>query len=127
MLDYGFANYALISPQLPPSSAVPVKLGTEEAVQAVPGEDSQLLIDKAQANTVTTEITLDESVSAPVSKGQRLGTMTVKAGEQVLAQVPMVAQKAVGRLTFWDLFWQVFRLRKMSISTVTAQSTRLTL
>ena len=109
MLDYGFANYALVTPELPQSNTVAVKLGTADTVAAVPGEDTQLLIDKSQRDMVSTQIELEEQVSAPVSKGQRLGTMTVKAGEQVLAQVPMVAQGSVERLTWSDLFFMVLR------------------
>ena len=48
-------------------------------------------------------------MTAPVSKGQKLGTMTVKAGEQVLLQVPMVAEKAVQRLSFGDIYLLVLR------------------
>ena len=109
MLDYGFANFALVQPEMGSNAAVPVKLGTAAAVQAVPGESPALLIDKAQRDMVSTQITLDPEVTAPVSQGQRLGTMTVKAGEQILAQVPLVAQEGVPRLTFWQLFGQVFR------------------
>ncbi len=107
MLDYGFANYALVKAELPAENTVPVKLGREASVTAVPAEDTQLLIDKGQKNSVTTQVTLEESVTAPVSKGQYLGTVTVKAGEQVLAQVNMVASEAVPRLTFGELFWQI--------------------
>lgn len=109
MLDYGFANFALITPQLDATPTVPVKLGSVKEVTAVPGEEAALLIDKAQKGLISTELTLDESVTAPVSRGQKLGTMTIKAGEQVLAQVPMVANDAVPRLTFWQIFEQVLR------------------
>ena len=114
MLDYGFANYALVKPQLPDSTMVPVTLGVADAVRAVPGEEAELLIDKGQRDQVTTEVVLEEKVNAPVSKGQRLGTMTIKAGEQVLMQVPMVAQDAVPRLTWWDLFVQI--LQKLAMA-----------
>ena len=114
MLDYGFANFALVTPQLDSATAVPVKLGTAEAVTAVPGEESALLIDKGQKGMISTELTMDKSITAPVSQGQRLGTMTIKAGQQVLAQIPMVAQEAVPRLTFWQIFGQV--LRKMAMA-----------
>jgi len=109
MLDYGFANFALVSPQMDGNPIVPVKLGGSKEVAVVPGEETALLIDKSQKGMITTEMTLDENVTAPVSRGQRLGTMTIKAGEQVLAQVPMVAQQAVPRLTFWEIFGQVLR------------------
>ena len=109
LLDYGFANYALISPQMPENATVPVKLGTAATVHAVAGSDTNLLIDKSQKHMVTTQITLEPEVSAPVSKGQRLGTLTVKIGDQVLAQVPMVAAEGVERLTWGDLFLRVLQ------------------
>ncbi len=109
LLDYGFANFALVQPQLPAESTVPVKLGVADSVTAVPAEEAQLLIDKSQRDSVTTSIELEPQISAPVSKGQRLGTMTVKAGDQVLAQVNMVASDGVPRLTFGDIFLRVLR------------------
>ena len=113
LLDYGFANYALVEPELPENNTVSVNLGTADTVTAVPGQETQLLIDKSQRGSVATEITLENSVSAPVSRGQRLGTLTVKAGEQILAQIPMVARDPVKKLTWGDLFVRV--LRKMSM------------
>ena len=54
-------------------------------------------------------MTLDESVHAPVSSGQRLGTLTIKSGEQVLAQIPLVAQKAVERKGWGDIYVDILR------------------
>ena len=109
MLDYGFATYALVKPELQGPLTVPVTLGKSREVPAVPGDSSALLIDKALKNSVTTDITMDESVQAPVSKGQRLGTMTVRSGDRVLAQVPMVAETAVERLRFGDIFLMLLK------------------
>jgi D-alanyl-D-alanine carboxypeptidase (penicillin-binding protein 5/6) len=109
MLDYGFSNYALVTPELTEDTAVPVKLGNAETVKAVPNAQDSLLVDKAQRSAVTTQVELDEQVSAPVSKGQRLGTLTIKSGEQILAQIPLVAETSVSRLTFGDLFLHVFK------------------
>ena len=109
MLDYGFANFALVEPKLTGAQTVTVKLGTEDAVTVVPAEQTKLLIDKAQRGDVKTEVTLEKEVTAPVSKGQRLGTMTIKSGDQVLAQVPMIAGEAVAKLTWWQIFLQVLQ------------------
>ena len=114
LLDYGFANYALITPTLPAENLVPVKLGTEAVVNAVPREETKLLLDKSQKGEVTTTVTLEEGVTAPVSKGQRLGTLTIRAGEQVLSQVPMVADRTIPRLSWWELFLQVLRRVSMA-------------
>ena len=104
MLDYGFANYALVKPEMPQEATVPVTLGKADCARAVPGAAGSLLIDKAQKSTVTTEVTLEESVKAPVSQGQRLGTMTIKSGDQILAEIPLVAEETVPRLSYWDIF-----------------------
>ena len=114
LLDYGFANFALISPELTETGAVPVKLGKAEGVSLRLGAEAQLLIDKAQKSSVTTQITLEECLTAPVSQGQRIGTLTVKAGEQVLSEVPLVAAESVERLTFWDLFVMILKRAAMA-------------
>ena len=114
MLDYGFANFALYTPAIQEGAAVPVKLGTSASVAAVPGGEIRLLVEKAQRGSITTEITLEESVTAPVSRGQRLGTLTVRAGEQTLTQVPLVAGDAVGRLTMGRIALEILRTAAMS-------------
>ena len=103
LLDYGFANYALVTLQVP-ESEVPVRLGDRETVRAVPSGDTQLLIDKGQRDSVDLRVELEEGISAPVSRGQRLGEMTVLAGERILAKVPLVAEESVARLSWGDLF-----------------------
>ena len=109
LLDHGFANYALVSPSLEQETSVPVKLGTVDSISAVPAEDTALLIDKSQRNTVNIKTELLDQITAPVSQGQRLGTMTIKAGEQVLRQVPLVAETSVPRLSLGDLFVMVLK------------------
>ena len=109
MLDYGFANYAVITPTLESTVQVPVKLGTQAYVQGVLGQDTAMLIEKAQKNMVTTALTTEPAVHAPVSKGQRLGTMQVKAGEQVLMEVPVVAAEPVNRLTYGQILKKVLK------------------
>ena len=109
MLDYGFANFALIDPQLSEEACVPVKLGTQASVNAVLQENKPMLIDKSQKSMVSTEISLESEITAPVSKGQRLGTLTVKAGQQVLAQLPLVAQTQVGKLTWGQMFGKLLQ------------------
>ena len=109
LLDYGFANYALYTPELPEAVSVPVKLGAVDLAQAVPAGEAALLVDKGQRSAIETQVTLEESVTAPVSAGQRLGTLTVKHGDQVLTQVPLVAAEPVTKLTTLDLLVQILR------------------
>ena len=108
LLEYGFANYTLLDPvgeeQIP---AVAVELGTSETVQPVPQAADPVLLDKTAAAGVTREITVAEQVSAPVEQGQTLGTITLKSGETVLAEIPLVAEVRVERLSWGQLMSRI--------------------
>ena len=119
MLDYGFANFAVVNPELPEQSSVPVKLGKNSAVSLRPESDNGILIEKNRKNDLTVRVTLPELVSAPVQQGQRLGTMTVYAGEEVLRETPLVAAEAVERQSWGDLFRLVLRRAAMAKPTPT--------
>ena len=114
LLDYGFANFALINPTLEEAEPVPVKLGKVDSVSAVLGETGGILIDKVQKSSVSMELSVEESVTAPVSQGQRLGTLTVKSGEQILREIPLIASEGVARKDFGDLFGMVFKRAAMA-------------
>ena len=108
LLDYGFANYALVTPQTE-EGQVPVKLGTADTVKVMPKEKIQLLVDKAQRNQVNITTQLPDSIDAPVSKGQKIGTVTVRVGDQVVSEVPLLAQEAVPKLSWWQMFLRILR------------------
>lgn len=105
LLDYGFANYTLMD--VYPDQALPpidVLLGEEDCVQPVLSQPSRILLDKAQINNVTSQINLCENVEAPVEAGQKLGEMVVTVDSQVIQTIPIVAERAVERLTVPGIF-----------------------
>ena len=109
MLDYGFANFSVISPRLEEAARVPVVLGNSDSVPLTLAEGESMLIDKGQKNSISYEVSPEPSVKAPVVKGQALGSLTVKAGDQVLKTIPLVASENVDRLTWGNLFLMVLR------------------
>ncbi len=114
MLDYGFANYALVSPDLEDIPSVPVILGKEKAVPLKLSGAGQLLVPKAKKAGITQSVSLEESAAAPVEKGAVLGTLTVKSGEETLLEIPLSAAKAVEKLTFGDVFLMVLKRAAMA-------------
>lgn len=110
MLDYGFANFAVVQPQSAESMTIPVKLGTADTVTAVLAENAPMLVDKGQKSMITTRVELEEEVAAPVSKGQRLGTLEVVAGDQVLARLPLVAEQSVEKLSWGQIFLRQLKI-----------------
>ena len=109
MLDYGFSNYALIQPDVDAYPEVHITLGVKKQVKVTTADRCSLLIDKGQKNEVRCTLEVMEKVTAPVSKGQRLGTMTVRCGEQILAQLPLVAEETVPRLSFGQIWKNLLR------------------
>lgn len=110
LLDYGFANYALISAEAPEAlGTVRVKLGKQGTIQPVLQDSAPILIEKGMQASVTKTVELLPEVEAPVAAGQQLGTMTVSAGGQVLAEIPIVAPESVEKKSWWDLTVEILR------------------
>lgn len=109
LLNYGFSNYALVTPELGELPAVPVTLGTAAEITPVLADETPILIDKALAAGVETRVCVDESVTAPVEAGQTLGTLTITSGGQTIAERDLVAPEAVGALRWGDVYLQMLR------------------
>ena len=110
LLDLGFSQYALIEPDLTEAdTTVPVKLGKQPCTTARLGGSTELLIEKEKSRTVTTQIDLPGSLTAPIAQGQQVGTLTISSGEEILAKVPLVSAAEVPRLTWLQIFTRILR------------------
>lgn len=101
MLDYGFANYALYTPA-PDTEAltpIPVRHGTEETVSVRADSASPILLKKGQEKKVVSETELAADLEAPVEEGQVVGSWQLMLDNAVLADIPIRAENAVGKLT----------------------------
>ena len=104
MLDFGFANYGHYTPAAEGETLVPVKLGTADRVRAVLQDAGPLLVKKADLGTITARTELVAEAEAPVAEGAPLGELRVESGGETLAVIPLVAECAVEKLTWMDLF-----------------------
>ena len=109
LLNYGFSNYALITPDPGELPAVPVTLGASMEITPVLADETPILIDKALATGVETRVRVIESVTAPVEAGQTLGTLTITSGGQTIAERDLIAPEAVGALRWGDVYLQMLR------------------
>ena len=110
LLNYGFANYALVSAQPPePLHDVSVLLGKQSVLTPVLLESAPILIEKAEQAQVTKTVTLCEEIAAPVAAGQQLGTLTIATDTRTLAEIPIVAPAAVEKLTLWEMTVRLLR------------------
>ena len=104
LLDYGFANYE--SAPCPPLEGAPLYLAVKGGAApqtalsyAVPGS---FLTEKGKGGELTAQVELPETVIAPVSRGQRVGSVTVRMGDTVLGEYPIAAENDIPAMTWRD-------------------------
>ena len=105
LLNYGFSNYAMT--QVRPGQALPpvqVLLGEKEWVQPTADGGGRILVRKEDQGKITTQLSLPETVEAPVESGQKLGEVIVLVDGAEECRIPLIASEPVPRLTFGGIF-----------------------
>ena len=114
LLDYGFANYA-VNTQITAGDEVQkiaVEKGVDKEVGVVAGDSCSTLVKKGQEDNITKEIKIDETITAPIEAGQKIGTMTISRDGEVIAGIDLnasstVEKKGIG-LIIKDFFATIF-------------------
>lgn len=111
LLNYAFANYVLYD-VYPDTPLLPVRvvLGKMPYVQPLVEGGSKMLVEKDKASSLEKTVEVPNKVNAPIKAGDRIGTLTVKAGDQIVGEYPIVAADSVGKLSWGDLFVQFLKL-----------------
>lgn len=114
LLDYGFANYA-VNTQITAGDEVQkiaVEKGVDKEVDVVAGDSCSTLVKKGQEDNITKEIKIDETITAPIEAGQKIGTMTISRDGEVIADIELNASSAVEKkgigLIIKDFFATIF-------------------
>ncbi len=106
LLDYGFANYVVTEPILPEEVLEPVKVinGMKPYVDTAADLSGGFLTQKGQEKNITSEVSIQEEVEAPINKGQEVGKIIYKLGNEVLSEYPIVTVESVEKINFSDVF-----------------------
>lgn len=82
LLDYGFANYAIKELKTPEDlpQTIPVEGGMEQTADLGCEVNANAVMNKASADEVQYEISLPESLTAPVVEGEKVGSVIYKIG-----------------------------------------------
>ena len=106
MLNWGFANYEVVTPKIDKSliTDVNVIMGEEKILTPQISGNCEFLIPKGRAKELKQEIDLAAAVEAPVESNQTLGTVTVKLDGQKLGEYRLTAPHYVERLSFVTVF-----------------------
>lgn len=106
MLNWGFANYETVTPEIDKSLITNVNIikGEEKTLTPQISGGFGFLIPKGKQKNITQEIDLAAAVEAPVESNQTLGTVTVKLDGKKLGEYKLTAPHYVEKLSFKTVF-----------------------
>ncbi|WLR43805.1 D-alanyl-D-alanine carboxypeptidase family protein [Bacillus carboniphilus] len=110
MLDYAFNQYEThpIFDRSEKVSEVNIAKGQEPKSTLVTSEPISILTKKGEGvYDIKQEVTFKEDVVAPVEKGDELGLLTLKKGEETMVESKLVAEEKNEIATWWTLFKRV--------------------
>jgi len=110
LLDYGFNNYSYKSfgNQGDIIKSIPVTKGISQEVNSIFETSPSFLIKKGEESGITYELNLTDSIQAPVTQGQQLGTIKYYLNGTELATVSLVAEASVEKISLFNMTKNVF-------------------
>ena len=105
LLDYGFSNYTVTSfgKKGDVIKSVEIKKGTASSVDAILENDAEVLMSNGSNKDITQEIKLDDTFTAPILEGQKLGEVEFSINGNVVSTVNLVANKSSDKLSFGSI------------------------
>lgn len=102
LLNYGFANYKVkVGPQMGTVvGTTPIKKGEIENLEVCADETKAFVVSKSGADVALTyEISVAENLAAPISKGEKVGTITYYLDGENVGEGNIVAASDVNKAT----------------------------
>ncbi len=111
LLNYGYGNCRMYRDErIPALEPVLVKGGVKDTVKTeYRGEFTYLALHGEDFSKISRELIVDQSLQAPVNKGDVLGYLIYKLGEEELGRVAIEASEAVEKAGFADYWRKVLK------------------
>ncbi|QKS71028.1 D-alanyl-D-alanine carboxypeptidase [Paenalkalicoccus suaedae] len=112
MLDTGFDTYT-VEPYLEAAEHVSdmyISRGAKQVIAATAQDSLAEVRKKSEEFEEATAVVELDQVSAPIAKGQTIGLMQLKRGEEVIASTPLISNEEVEEASFWQFFTRSFSM-----------------
>lgn len=110
LLDYGFANISVKELTLPDDmpKSIAVEQGMKSSVNLMCKVSSSIVLDKSKTPEITSKVEIPESLTAPVKKNQKVGTLTYLVDNKTAKIFDIVAMEDIEQTSFGSIFAVVF-------------------
>lgn len=102
LFDYGFANYSLYTDEPEEFEDIYVTGGKENLTKGVSSGFS-VVVSKGDAGKIEKVTDVPEKLSAPIVKGEKIGTVTYILDGKSIGTSDILAAENVDKITFWSL------------------------
>jgi D-alanyl-D-alanine carboxypeptidase (penicillin-binding protein 5/6) len=103
VLDFGYREYGLypIAKAGDVMGNASVWLGRSKIVSVVASQDVAITLPRSARSGLKTDVAFDQPITAPIKKGQEVGTLTVTAPGMEAKTVPLIAAVDVAEVGFF--------------------------
>ncbi|MBQ1992379.1 MAG: D-alanyl-D-alanine carboxypeptidase [Clostridia bacterium] len=110
LLDYGFANFCVYTPSFKEKiPEIAVVNGMQSKLKAEEKISGSLVIEKGKSKAVEYKLNIKQEVTAPINKGDKVGTLTFYLDKSKLKEYPVVATYSVDEMSFSLVFKTLFK------------------
>ena len=110
LLDFGFTNYEY--KELGKANDVVgianIEKGIEGVVEAVLSNDAGVVMKKAKNNSISQKIEIFNNISAPITKGQKVGELTFSLDDKMIAKVDLISNKDVDKYSLGTMMKKIY-------------------
>lgn len=106
LLDYGFANYSMVDPPLPDDAFTQINVvgGMTNKIDTQSEIGSRFMVNKGKEKEIKAEVQLPEQLEAPVKKGQIVGKVIYKLGDETIGECNISSKTEVEKIKFSSVF-----------------------
>jgi D-alanyl-D-alanine carboxypeptidase (penicillin-binding protein 5/6) len=103
ILDYGYNNFKgiLLASKSDVIMEIPVHHGKKEKIEIYAQDDLRVTLKKGVDTLPTIDLEIKEYLKAPVKKGECVGVIKAKLGEEIVGEMQAIAGEDVEKATIW--------------------------
>ena len=111
LLDYGFNNYQYneLTKQGECFCNVDIAKGVESTVNLVYEKNAGTIMKKGSIDNIEQEIIMEGTITAPISKGQKLGEIQFKLDGNVIETVNLISDNEVKKISSWNMITYLYK------------------
>ncbi|HAN22126.1 MAG: hypothetical protein A2Y15_01515 [Clostridiales bacterium GWF2_36_10] len=108
MLDFGFANYSIVTPEKLTLEPISIIKGVKETAD-IDYTPSSILLEKGKKSSITQTAHIDQPPEAPVKKGDTVGYISYEVDETEITRVPVYITEDVDKISYFVILGRIIK------------------